>query len=294
MSIRHLYWLSMLVLAVTCPTGCQKDPLEELAKQSPFHQMPAQPATDLLVLTCRCHTLLLGGQVDISSSDLFKRYGLGAGRSITDGGPAADRALGSMDRQLGCWWNNGLAVAVAPLSEWNDLWEQILLLGGVQREDRTAIFRDATQSAPFETFAIERTSVFVLDAKLNGRGYTLEAGRCAFRVNCQPWNVRAGEEAVYLSVAPVFVGEQPRRTFAMDETGNYRLTRQQEQQVFEELILEGTVKADQFICIAARTQNLEPGSLAEVFLRGAGDDGGQIVLVLVPGIQTARQIMSQQ
>ena len=286
---KKLYRSLVLVGLALALSGCgQDDQIAQMRRENPFTNLPAKDPSTILIVTCRFSPVALPGHVDITAMPFWKEHLLTAVKS-----PGI--ISGFSPQQLAPWHNNGMQIAVAPLSRWNEFWDALVAKGAVESTGQIDVFHNASQAAEYAGYWVEQDqSVFVISPGSSLRGYTLTSGDCFFRVNCTPPpNTPASQvDNVYIKIAPVFRSAIPAEQLVKTQVG---YAREYPEIVFDQFTLSGILQNDYFICIAYKSQREVPNNLGRVFLaRDSGADNYQLLLALAPQAQTADKIESQQ
>ena len=265
-------------------TGCANSRIARLRRENPFADLPRQDTSSVVIVTCQRIPLEILGEVDVSGMEFLEKYSLG-----TPGKQPADGIVsGFSGSQLEVWRDNGFLVAVAPISQWQEFRSKLVTTGIEEKESRTAVFKRDTGPDVFPAYDFRMSrSVFVSDAKGTLRGYTLVNGGCFFQVFCAP-APDGSTDKVYIRILPRFRGFEPTGRLL---NKNFGYVNEFQDVLFDQMALDGVLKNDYFVCIAATKEPKTTGSLAEMFLKQKhGADSYQLLMVLDPKAQRAGEI----
>ena len=160
-------------------SGCREDPLADIRRDNPFASQVKQDPGTILFVTCNNMSLELPGHIDVPEQLFWLPYAL----PIDDRFPTEGLVSGLTAEQVRTWHNNGISLALAPMSLWKTFVDAFVTLGAERIPDKIALFRRPSQVAELPAYWIEQPhSVFVFDSSGAMRGYTLEAGDCFFRI----------------------------------------------------------------------------------------------------------------
>jgi len=234
-------------------------------------------------------SLELPGHIDVPGQLFWLPYTL----PIDDQFPTEGLISGLTAEQVRTWHNNGISLALAPMSLWKTFVDAFVTLGAERIPDKIALFRRPSQVAELPAYWIEQPrSVFVSDSSGAIRGYTLEAGDCFFRINCVPTGRDRPVETLHIKIDPSFRLAQPTIKISENKTG---LVRRISDVIFKQLTLSGVLRNGYFLAIAVRHNGDRIGNLGRLFLsRTTGAENYQMVYLLAPRAQTATEIKTQK
>jgi hypothetical protein len=288
LTVRCLQILWVLI-CIFLAAGCQEeDGISELTGQSPFKNAPSSPAEEILIVSCQGYPLELPGQVDVMALPFWSEHAL----AQESGNISASATPAFSAEQLNLWRQNGLHLAVAPLDDWAQFRQELMDAGGRSMSSTISLLRKPTDVAEFPAAWVpQSTSVFIIGSSGIPRGYTLSQGDCLFSVNCVPGREVPQPSSLYTKIVPEFHAALPSERFDRDAFGTLRRIIENPRMVFNQMTLEGQLPKDHFICIAAKTKPITAGNLGQLFLtRTEGTDNYQLVLILVPGLQTGAEV----
>ncbi|MBN1845071.1 MAG: hypothetical protein JW810_05270 [Sedimentisphaerales bacterium] len=270
--------------------GCrQDDELDRLIQESPFQNIPSEATDDLLIVTCQYLPLQLPGHVDVTQWPFWEKY------DALAGGTDLSRPVGFSAEQLRLWRENGCFVAVAPSTTWVELREQLQRVGGKTLAQTTALIRHPAEEVQFLAgWIFQPDSIYLWEGAATGRALTLPAGHCLFNVNCIPGLGGAQAKVFHLKIVPEVQAADPQDHFGTDEFGVLRRIRENPKIVFTRLALSGTLPIHHFVAIASRPDPQMAGKLGRLFFRRAEpEQNQQIIVLLLPMLQTGAQIKAQ-
>lgn len=278
-----------LVFLLVALWGCQQDDkIAQLRKENPFTNQPRPDPSSIVIVTCLISPMEVPGQVDITDLAFWKKHRLGPGAPTATNGIVS----GFTPEQLANWNDNGLQIAIAPLSQWYEFRDLLTTKGAIESLGKITLFRNAYQPYELPAYWLEQArSVFVSTDQGELRGYTLTEGDCFFQINCSPGNRTSGSDIVYIKIVPVFRSVEAARDLLETPSGYIR---QYPRIVFDQLTVSGVLQNGFFICIAAKTQSDKADNLGDLFLtRNTGADNYQLLLTLAPRVQTAAEIKTK-
>ena len=280
--------LSLLTLTgLALITGCQQESeLSRLRKESPFVRQPQDSPQEILLVTCRVYRLQLPGHLDVTEMPFWKQHDP-EDKKLAD----HNQPTGFSTDQIQICRKNGLHIAIAPLSHWSQLRDEIIDAGGTGLAETFSLFPDRATIARFPTFWLDQTtSVFVRDPNIAPRGLTLTPGDCAFWVNCEPLDSGSPPQNLRVKIVPVFhsAAFQP-PSFADQPTMPPR--KEPVLIPFDRLTIRGVLPRGYFVALATRPQGRPARTLGEIFLsQRQAADNLQMVLVLVPDVRTGSEV----
>jgi len=276
--------------AALLSANCQKSERQRLIEESPFRQRSPEADNSIIFVSCTFQPLEAAGEIDITQQQIWRDYALSTEEPIP-----AEKGVekGFSAAQVRLWRENGLEIAVVPLSNWKQFLEEMLKIQCAQMPVMTALYRRPGQAAEFPFYWITQpASPFICDAQGNLQGYSLYNGRGFIRVNCMPAEDPASKTA-YLKLIPFFRHAIPEEKIVQDKLGP-KIVREYPEIAFEQLELEGALREGYFICISTRPEETFSGKLGNLFMRHNVEGREvQLMLMIAPQIQTATEIKTQ-
>ena len=286
--INRCLYLTLMLAALL--SGCQEDPLARMHRENPFTSQDKQDPDTILFVTCNNMSMELPGHVNVPEQPFWHPYALPIDNlSHVDG-----LVSGLTAEQVRTWHNNGISLALVPMSLWKTFVDDFVALGAERIPDKIALFRHPRQIAELPAYWIEQPrSVFVSDSNDAIRGYTLETGDCFFRINCVPLGKDRPVERLHIKIDPSFRLTEPIIEKADNKTG---FVKRASDVIFKQLTLSGVLRNGYFLIIAVRHNDDDrTGSLGRLFLsRTTGAENYQMVYLLAPSAQTATEIKTQK
>jgi hypothetical protein len=286
--INRCLYLTLMLAALL--SGCQEDPLVRMRRENPFTSQGKQDPDTVLFVTCNNMSLELPGHIDIPEQLFRPPYAL----PIDNISPPVDGLVsGFTAEQVRTWHNNGISLALVPMSLWKTFVDDFVALGAERIPDKIALFRYPSQIAELPAYWTEQPrSVFVSDSNDAIRGYTLETGDCFFRINCVPLGKDRPVEKLHIKIDLSFRLSEPIIEKADNKTG---FVKRASDVIFKQLTLSGVLQNGYFLIIAVRHDDDRTGSLGQLFLsRTTGAENYQMVYLLAPSAQTATEIKTKK
>ena len=282
-------YLCITMIWVVLPAGCQEDPLTQIRSENPFASQNKQDPDTILFVTCNNMSIQLPGHINVPGQPFWHPYALPTDNFF----PVDGLVSGFTVKQVRAWHNNGISLALVPMSLWKTFVDAFVTLGAKRIPDKIALFRHPRQVAELPAYWIEQPrSVFVSDSNGAIRGYTLETGDCLFRINCVPVGQDRPVETLHIKIDPSFRLAQPTIEKADNKIG---FANRVSEVIFKQLTLSGVLRNGYFLAIAFRHGDGRTGSLGRLFLsRTTGAENYQMVYLLAPSAQTATEIKTQK
>ena len=295
---KHILQISLLLTCLFGLSGCNPNSeLDELVEQSPFKKHPKSDP-DIRIVSCYYYPLELPGNVDVSALPFWSQFDPLTQPSDSQDNPSSQKSIGFTPDQIALWRANGLQIALAPLSAWPELRKSIIQADGVALPQTFTFIRNPSEFAELITYVLDRrATLFISGKKGVNKAYTLaefDNGDCMFRLNCVPWQGDPEQKTLFIKIVPEFQRLQPDKKFIRDEFGNIRKATEYPKVIFDQLTFSGLVPEGHFICIAAASNKNSSDDLGQLFLtRKKGADNYQMILVLVPKVQSTAQIKAE-
>ncbi|MCK5272916.1 MAG: hypothetical protein KAJ52_10065 [Sedimentisphaerales bacterium] len=281
--------LHLTLMLAALLSGCQEDPLVRIRRENPFTSQGKQDPDTVLFVTCNNMSMELPGHVNVPEQLFRPPYAL----PIDNLSPVDGLVSGLTAKQVRTWHNNGISLALVPMSLWKTFVDDFVALGAKRIPDKIALFRHPRQVAELPAYWTEQPrSVFVSDSNGAIRGYTLETGDCFFRINCVPLSKDRPVESLHIKIDLSFRLTEPTIEKADNKTG---FVKRASDVIFKQLTLSGVLRNGYFLIIAVRHDDDKTGSLGQLFLsRTAGAENYQMVYLLAPSAQTATEIKTKK
>lgn len=266
--------------------GCQnEDAIDQLRQENPFKSQEQNNLNSIVVTTCNYMILELPGNVKIADQSFWSPHELAPGRAAPNGAITAGFGLD----QTKMWRDNGLSLALAPMSMWKTFVDGLTRLGAQTSPEKMAVFKNPRQVVDLQGYWLDQPqSVFLSDAQGSLRGYTLASGECLLRINCMPYSSVTSDRSTFMKIIPIFRNAQSQFLASENKLG---FTEERPQIVFDQLNLSGTLRNGFFLAITARPADGKIGHLGQLFLsRSFGADNYQLVILLAPRSQAAAEM----
>ncbi len=273
--------------------GCrQDDEVSQLIEESPFKNAALEDPGDILIVTCQFCPLEIPGHVDISRWPFWQQYNA-LGSADRSGG--SEPVGGFPVQELRLWQENGIQIAVAPMSSWSDFRQTVLRAGGRALSQSSALIRRPMDIAQFTAYWLDQArSVYITEGSGTGRALTLPAGDCVFAVNCIPGLGGRQAQEFHLKIVPEVYSVLETERIAQDTSGDYRRVKERPRVEFDALSLSGTIPRGYYLVIVSVPEQTEAGTLGHIFLsRQIGGQNRQMVVVIAPDMQTGARIKSE-
>ena len=250
------------------PAGCDSN------SPSPLQDNPFKDQADTLktitILSCQGYVFELPDHVSLTQLEHWPNPSESATR------------IDQKTRDL--WAQNGLSVAVAPISSWPQLREQLIRAGAHRVYDNQFWLRNPNELAEFDTAWLDSDISFFVaghDRQLNG--YSATAGTCLFRFNAAPLFTPGNQNQLRFNLVPVYRSEKKQTRVTHDDQNGYQIFREEQIIVFEQLLLTAAMDTESFIAITTSGKNEVIGNLGRYFLINRTEKGhAQRALFLAP------------
>ena len=282
-------WLKFALVLSSLLAGCGEDITEQLRRENPFLDAENTGPETKEIISCRYIPFQVPGGLDVTGLSVWSQTELQSEIMLPHNGIVSGFAM----ENVSLWKTNGLSVAVLNPAQAQLLSESIIARGGFQLPVMTAIFHNLSQNAEFDTLWFqEKQSVFLADGQGSLHGYSIANGKCFFRVNCLSLTQNQAVGDAFLKIVPVFRNAETELMISEAEPG---FTRQRPELAFDLLTLTGVLRKGYFLAITAAAKDDSVGNMGKVFMTQSGvSQGNQIVLILLPTIQTATEINTQR
>ncbi len=313
---------AMLIVGVFI-SGCEnpeKKEIEKWRRENPFTNMVRPNPDTIIIVTCRLYPLELPRTADITTTAFWKKYGLACPdtppknavanlNQTSNAAPDTNPGVNSnnsahanniansnihpfTDQQICLWHNNGLEIALAPLSEWGNFQNELLQLQAIQPPGtiHDVLLRNPTQAAEFVAANVNQpTALFAIGTNNILRGSTLENGTCLFKIYCCPVEDTPPINNIYVRITPAFRSYlQTSNIYARQLQG---LPPAENVTDFNQLTINCKLPEGYFMCITRRANFNRPGNIGQTFLTYSTDHQDfQLVLLITPDARTARQM----
>ena len=275
---RYRFGVLAALLGLAVIGGCGPDVLAELAQDNPMANLDA---VDIDLLSFHAYYFELPMTVKATELPAWPKAHTAV--SPADAGALAGLGAATVDR----WAQNGMAVAIAYQSDWPLLRKSLQEVGARELSESAALQRNPREFVEFIANWLDGArTIFFHQAPLPPRGYSLANGDGIFRINGALTGGEPGSRTLFVSMVPIFRGTEAQQRIALDDKNMTRLISEVPIIVFEGLLLQESVREDQFICIGFAPA--APQTVGQHYLTSP-DGLRQLVLLLMPEIIKAKK-----
>lgn len=253
-------------------TGCNNKSTP-LLQDNPFSEQ-TKTLTTVTILSCQGYVFELPAPVSLAELTHWPKLN----EASNSNGTTIDQNARNI------WAQNGLNIAIAPISSWPQLRKQLIEAGAHSIYENQFWLRNTKESAEFDTAWRDKdTSFFVTGPDNQLNGYSASPGTCLLRFNATPLFTTERENQLRFNLVPIYRSEEKKTAMVYNEKNGYKIQRDQQIIVFKELLLSGIIDTESFIAIAISDKNEVIGNLGRYFLMNRDKKGdAQRVLFLVP------------